>query len=287
MPHYPTPSGEETKRRTEDMGLLNGKTAVIIGAADEGNMGQAIARRYRAEGADVVVASRRTDALAAFAKEISGYSCRCDLTSRKDVFALAEFVKNKLGRIDIAVNSTGLALGGDFIEFSEADLDTMIALQFKGSFFFLQAMSAAMLDSGGSIIQISSAVAQPSCTVDAGYEGYMGTKAGIDHVVRCVANKYGQYGIRVNSIAAGHTDTPMHHANFGGGDIPDWMKAAFAAEYPLGRYGNCEDIAESCVWLARDECFMTGQTVQINGGLTLRRNPLMADLERAERDSKS
>ena len=250
-------------------------------------MGQAIARRFHAEGVEVVVASRRSEALAAFAKEINGHSTRCDLTSREDMFALADFAKDKLGHIDIAVNSTGIAHGGDFLEFNEDDLDKMIALQFKGSFFFLQAMTAAMLDNGGSIIQISSAVAQPSCTVDAGYEAYMGTKAGIDHVVRCVANKYGQYGVRVNSIAAGHTDTPMHHANFGGGDIPDWMKAAFAAEYPLGRYGTCEDIAESCVWLARDECFMTGQTVQINGGLTLRRNPLTADLERAERNAKN
>jgi NAD(P)-dependent dehydrogenase (short-subunit alcohol dehydrogenase family) len=268
------------------MGLLEGKTAVIVGAAEKGNMGQAIARRFRAEGVSIVVASRRADASAAFAKEIGGVSTRCDLTHRNDVFALAQFAKAKLGRIDIAVNSTGVALGGDFLEFGETDLDKMIALQFKGSFMFLQAMVGAMSEHGGSIIQISSAVAQPSCTVDGGYEAYMGTKAGIDHVVRAVANQYGKYGIRVNSIAAGHTDTPMHHANFGGSDIPPWMKAAFAAEYPLGRYGTCDDIAEAAVWLAREQCFMTGQVLQVNGGLTLRRNPLRADLERAEREDR-
>jgi 2-hydroxycyclohexanecarboxyl-CoA dehydrogenase len=269
------------------MGLLEGKTAVIIGAAEKGNMGQAIALRFRDEGAKVMVASRRTDALAEFAREIRGYSHRCDITRRQDVFALADAARKSLGRIDIAINSTGVALGGDFVEFGEADLDKMIALQFKGSFFFLQAMVKAMLGTGGSIIQISSAVAQPSCTVDGGYEAYMGTKAGIDHVVRAVANQYGKHGIRVNTIAAGHTDTPMHHVNFGGGDIPAWMKAAFAAEYPLGRYGTCEDIAEAAVWLSRDQCFMTGQVLQVNGGLTLRRNPLRADLERAERNASA
>ena len=268
------------------MGLLEGKTAVVVGASEKGNMGQVIARRFRAEGATIVVASRRAEASDAVASEIGGHSARCDLTRRDDVFALAQFAREKLGRIDIAVNSTGAALGGDFLEFGEADLDKMIALQFKGSFFFLQAMVGAMRDHGGSIIQISSAVAQPSCTVDGGYEAYMGTKAGIDHVVRAVANQYGKNGIRVNSIAAGHTDTPMHHVNFGGGDIPPWMKAAFAAEYPLGRYGTCEDIAEAAVWLARDQCFMTGQVLQVNGGLTLRRNPLRADLERAEREDR-
>ena len=64
------------------------------------------------------------------------------------------------------------------------------------------------------------------------------------------------------------------------------MKAAFAAEYPLGRYGTCDDIAEASVWLARDQCFMTGQVLQVNGGLTLRRNPLSADLQRAEREDR-
>ncbi len=266
------------------MGLLEGKTAVIIGAAERGNMGQAIARRYRDEGAQVLVASRRGEALAAFAKEIGGYSATCDLTSREDAFALGEYAVATMGRVDIAINSTGLALGAPFLEFGEEDLDTIIALQFKGAFFFLQAMVKAMLPTGGSIIQISSAVAQPSTTVDGGYDAYMGTKAGIDHVVRAVANQFGRQGIRVNSIAAGHTDTPMHHDNFGGGDIPEWMKAVFADATPMGRYGTCDDIAEAAVWLGREQCFMTGQTVQINGGLTLRRNPLMADIERAERE---
>lgn len=266
------------------MALLKGKMAVIIGAAEKGNMGQAIARRFRDEGAHVMVASRRAEASAAFAEEIGGHSTACDLTRRADVFALADHAVETMGRIDIAINSTGLALGAPFLEFGEDDLDTIIDLQFKGAFFFLQAMVKAMLPTGGSIIQISSAVAQPSTTVDGGYDAYMGTKAGIDHVVRAVANQFGRQNIRVNTIAAGHTDTPMHHGNFGGGDIPDWMKAVFADATPLGRYGTCDDIAEAAVWLGRDQCFMTGQVLQVNGGLTLRRNPLMADLERAERE---
>lgn len=265
------------------MGSLSGKTAIVIGAAEPGNMGQAIARRFHAEGARVLVASRRREALARFAEEIDGYSTVCDITKRDDLYALAAFARETMGGVDIAVNSTGLALGGPFLEFGEADLDRIIALQFKGSFFFLQAMVDAMRDRGGSIIQISSAVAQPSTTVDGGYEGYMGTKAGIDHVVRAVANQFGANGIRVNSISAGHTDTPMHRAAFNG-DIPEWMKEAFREAYPLGRYGTSEDIAAACVWLAADECFMTGQTLQVNGGLTLRRNPLKHDLARHERE---
>lgn len=268
------------------MGQLEGKSAVIIGASLTGNMGQAIARRFRKEGAQVTVASRNGEASAAFAEEIGGFSTVCDITKRDDLFALAKFAKEAMGGLDIAVNSTGLALGGPFVEFSEEDLDTLIALQFKGSFFFLQAMVGAMTNAGergGSIIQITSGVAQRSSTVDLGFDAYMGTKAGIDHVVRAVANQFGRAGIRVNSIAAGHTDTPMHAGAYGG-DIPDWMKAAFADATPMGRYGTCEDIAAAAVWLACDDCFMTGDTLQVNGGLTLRRNPLSDDLERYERE---
>lgn len=265
------------------MGRLQGKCAVVIGASLGGNMGQAIARRFRAEGAEVVVASRNAEASARFAAEIGAHAAACDITRRDDLYALTRFAREKMGDLNIAVNSTGLALGAPFLEFGESDMDTIVALQFKGAFWFLQAMVAAMQDRGGSIIQISSAVAQRSTTVDGGYEAYMGTKAGIDHVVRAVANQYGRQGIRVNSIAAGHTDTPMHHAHFGG-DIPQWMKACFADATPMGRYGTCGDIAAGAVWLASDECFMTGDVLQVNGGLTLRRNPLKADLERYQRE---
>ena len=268
------------------MGQLEGKRAVIIGASMAGNIGQVMAKRFRDEGAEVLVASRKADASAEFAESIGGYSTACDITQRDQVFALAQFAKDRLGGVDIAVNSSGLAIGGPFVEFSEADLDTLIGLQFKGSYFFLQAMVAAMLDKpqpGGSIIQISSAVAHRSTTVDLGFDAYMGTKAGIDHVVRCVANQFGRQGIRANSIAMGHTDTPMHHDAYQG-DIPDWMKAAFADATPMGRYGTCDDVAAAAVWLACDECFMTGDSLQVNGGLTLRRNPLQADLDRYERE---
>ncbi|MBH80489.1 MAG: oxidoreductase [Gammaproteobacteria bacterium] len=268
------------------MGQLDGKRAVIIGASMKDNIGQVMARRFRDEGAEVLVASRNTDASAAFAQSIGGYSASCDITQRADVFALAKSAKARMGGVDIAVNSSGLALGGPFLEFAEEDLDKLIALQFKGSYFFLQAMVGAMLDKpdpGGSIIQISSAVAHRSTTVDLGFDAYMGTKAGIDHVVRCVANQFGRQGIRANSIAMGHTDTPMHHDAYQG-DIPDWMKAAFSDATPMGRYGTCDDVAAAAVWLACDECFMTGDSLQVNGGLTLRRNPLQADLDRYERD---
>jgi 2-hydroxycyclohexanecarboxyl-CoA dehydrogenase len=122
------------------------------------------------------------------------------------------------------------------------------------------------MDDGGSLMQISSATATIMLNDHA---AYMGTKAGTDHVLRCVANEFGARGIRANSISPGLTDTPMT----AGAKATPGVYEAFTDCYPLGRVGTSEDIAAAAVWLASDECFMTGQNLQVNGGLTLRRNP--------------
>lgn len=247
------------------MGRLEGKNAVVLGAAGRDNMGQVIARRFAEEGAKVLVAGRKEDELARFAADIGGHWAVCDITRREDVFALAETAKSKLGGVHIGVNATGWGLLKPFLENSEDELKAMSDLQFVGPIFFLQAMIGAM-DQGGSLIQISSATATIMLNDHA---AYMGTKAGTDHVVRCVANEFGARGIRANSISPGLTDTPM---TAGAKNTPG-VFAAFASAYPLGRVGTSDDIAAAAVWLASDECFMTGQNLQVNGGLTLRRNP--------------
>lgn len=257
------------------MGRLEGKAAVILGAAGRGNMAQTIARRFVREGAKVAVAGRRMDALEAFAAEIGGVALACDITRRDAVFALARDAKARLGTLDIAVNSTGWGLLKGFQETTEEEFDAMSALQFKGPFFFLQAMIAAM-DRGGSIIQISSATGTIMLNDHA---AYMGAKAGTDHLVRIAANEFGAQGVRVNSISPGITASPMS-AEFI--DTPG-MSESFIPGYPLGRIGTSDDVAAAAVFLASDECFMTGENLQVNGGLTLRRNPWREEIQESVR----
>ncbi len=251
-------------------GRLAGKGAVVLGAAGPGNMGQVIARRFAAEGARVMVAGRKREPLEALAAEIGGEAALCDITRREDVFALAEEVRARLGGVDVAVNATGWGLLKPFLETTEAELRAMTELQFIGPFYFLQAMIAAMAK-GGSIIQISSATASVMLE---NHAAYMGAKAGADHVARCAANEFGARGVRVNSISPGLTATPMTAEAM----ATPGLEAAFIPSYPLGRIGTSEDIAAAAVWLASDECFMTGQNLQVNGGLTLRRNPTSAEI---------
>ena len=252
------------------MGRLEGKKAVVLGAAGRDNMGQVIARRLRDEGAQVVVAGRKMGELERFAREIGGHAAACDITSETDVNALAKTAATAMGGIDIVVNATGWGLLKGFLETTREELDQMTALQYIGPFQLFQAMIPAMKN-GGSIIQISSATAKIMLNDHA---AYMGTKAGTDHVIRCIAHEFGSQGIRANSISPGLTDTPMTAE---AKTVPGIFDA-FLPGYPLGRYGTKDDIAAAVVWLSSDECFMTGENLQVNGGLTLRRNPTREEI---------
>jgi len=252
------------------METLKEKAAIVLGAAGRDNMGQEIAKRFLRAGAKVMVAGRKEDALAEFAEANGCAYALCDITDKAQVEALVEKTVESFGAVHIGVNATGWGLMKPFLETTPEELTAMTALQFNGPFYFFQALIARMTQ-GGSIIQISSATATIMLE---NHAAYMGTKAGIDHVVRAVANEFGARGIRVNSISPGLTDTPMTTGAF---SMPK-MVEAFAREYPLGRVGTKEDVAEAAVWLASDACFMTGQNLQVNGGLTLRRNPRSAEI---------
>jgi len=252
---------------------LQGKVAIVLGAAGRDNMGQVIAQRFAQEGARVVVAGRQLDELERFAQTIDGVARLCDITRKSEVQALFDFACQWGGHVDIAVNATGWGLLKGFTDTTEDEIDRITDLQFKGPFYFCQA-AVDTLARGGSIIQISSATATIMLNDHA---AYMGTKAGTDHVIRCVAHEYGERGIRANSISPGLTETPM---TAGAKDVPGLFDS-FLSGYPLGRIGTKDDIAAAAVWLASDECFMTGQNLQVNGGLTLRRNPTREEIQAA------
>lgn len=255
------------------MERLQGKIAVVLGATGRDNMGQVIARRFTVEGAKVVVAGRGPEELDRLAGDIGGEAVICDITRKADLQALVDETVRRFGKLDIAVNATGWGKSAPFAEQSEEDLDRMIAIQLKGPYFFLQVLSRVMGE-GGSIIQISSATSR---LMVPDYAAYQATKAGVDHLIRVFANDFGPRGIRANSISPGFTQTPMTADAFA---IPG-LAEAFIAKYPLGRVGTSEDIAAAAVWLASDECFMTGENLQVNGGLSLRGNPSAAEIGEA------
>jgi NAD(P)-dependent dehydrogenase (short-subunit alcohol dehydrogenase family) len=256
------------------MNRLQGKRAVILGAASPGNIAQVTARRFAAEGARILVAGRKEAPLRELAAEIGGEWALCDITDRAQVQALADTARERLGGVDVAINASGWGLLKPLLEVTEEELAQIVALQFTGVHYFLQAFVAAMLantPSGGSIIQVSSATTQAPI---GNHAAYIGTKAGSEALIRCVANDFGTHGIRANIVSPGFTESPMTAQAFATPGLVD----AFLPRYPLGRLNTSEDVAAACVFLASDEAFLTGQNLQANGGLTLRGNPQEADI---------
>lgn len=256
------------------MGRLAGKVISVVGAAGPGNMGQVIARRFAEEGATVVVSGRHEGPLAELAAEIGGTWSLCDFTDRVSINAMLEGAVRDHGRLDVAVNATGWGLLKPLVETTDEDLDYIVDLQFKGPYYWLQKLVQIMQPTGGSIIQISSATAKIMLE---NHAAYMGTKAGIDHIIRTVANEFGHFGIRANTLSPGLTESPMTAEAM---QSPGLVEA-FRQCYPLGRIGSSEDIAAAAVFVASDECFMTGENLQVNGGLCLRRNPSAQELAEA------
>ncbi|MGN6495955.1 MAG: SDR family NAD(P)-dependent oxidoreductase [Tsuneonella sp.] len=257
------------------MARLAGKKAVILGAGSKDNMGQTIARRFAQEGAEVMVAGRKEDVLRPFAEEIGGHWAICDITDKGDVEALAKSAAQKMGRVDAAINTSGWGLLKPLLDVTDDELDAIVALQFTGVHHFLQAFVRQMIEqepSGGSIISTSSATTK---AVINNHAAYIGTKAGAEALIRCVANDYGQYGIRANTLSPAFTESPMTQASF---QVPGLVEA-FLPRYPLGRLNTSEDIANAALWLCSDECFLTGENIQANGGLQLRGNPQAKDIE--------
>jgi len=258
-------------------GQLEGKSAVVLGAATAGNMGQVIARLFASEGAKVMVAGRHEEALAALADEIGGSYALCDISSHEHVHAMADKAKSEFGRVDAAINTTGWALLANLLETSAEDLNRITDLQFKGVHHFLQAFVRVMSEqepTGGSIISLSSATTKALIN---NHAAYIGTKRAGEAMIECVANDFGHLGIKANSVSPAFTESPMTEGAFATPGLVD----AFLPRYPMGRLNTSEDVAQACLWLCTDQAFVTGQNIQPNGGVTIRGNPQAKDIEAA------
>jgi NAD(P)-dependent dehydrogenase (short-subunit alcohol dehydrogenase family) len=256
------------------MGQLDGKTAVIVGAASPGNMGQTIARLFAREGARVMVAGRKEAPLAELASEIGGAYALCDLASHAEVNALADKARDTFGRVDIAINTTGWALLVSLLETTQEQLDQIVDLQFKGVHHFLQAFVRIMSEqqpTGGSLISLSSATTKALIT---NHAAYIGTKRGSEALIECVANDYGHLGIKANTVSPAFTESPMTAQGFATPGLVD----AFLPRYPMGRLNTVDDVAHACLWLCSDNAYVTGANIHPNGGLVMRGNPQASDV---------
>jgi NAD(P)-dependent dehydrogenase (short-subunit alcohol dehydrogenase family) len=247
---------------------LQNQVAIITGAG--AGIGQAIARRYAAEGARVVIAEIDSQTGQATADEIQATHgevmfVRTDVAEEKDVQAVVEATLKKYGRIDVLVNNAAILLHGKDTcvhELPTEVWDRTMAVNLRGHWLCAKYVIPAMLRQGkGCIINFASP------TGLRGFErltAYSTTKGGISALTLAMAADYSRYNIRVNAIVPGTIDTPMNASTL----ADEKMKAKLIAMAPSGRLGKGDDVAGLAVFLASDDaayCF--GGFYSADGGL--------------------
>lgn len=246
---------------------LKGKVAVVAGGAK--NLGGLISRNLGAKGAKVVVhynsQATKKDADATVQAIKSGGSdalaVQGDLTKPANIAALFAEAKNRYGGVDIAVNTVGKVLRKPIVETTEAEFDTMMAINAKAAYFFIQEAGKNLNDRGKIITIVTSLLA----AFTDGYSTYAGGKAPVEHFTRAAAKEFGPRGISVTAVGPGPMDTPF----FYGEETPE--RVAFHKSQAMGnQLTKIEDIAPIVMFLATDGWWITGQTIFANGGYTTR-----------------
>ncbi|EFL45666.1 3-oxoacyl-[acyl-carrier-protein] reductase [Prevotella disiens FB035-09AN] len=248
------------------MGLLNGKTALITGAAR--GIGKAIALKFAAEGANIAFTDLQIDENGkATETEIAalGVKCKGYASNAADFEQSAEVVKQvkeEFGSIDILVNNAGITKDGLMLRMTEAQWDAVIGVNLKSAFNFIHACVPVMMrQRGGSIINMASVVGVHG---NAGQANYAASKAGMIALAKSVAQEMGPKGIRANAIAPGFIDTAMTQ------ELSEEIRKEWVSKIPLRRGGQTEDIANTALFLASDlSSYISGQVLQVDGGMNM------------------
>jgi NAD(P)-dependent dehydrogenase (short-subunit alcohol dehydrogenase family) len=245
---------------------LTGKTAVVLGAAS--GIGKSSAEALAGLGASVVCADRDREGCEATAAGIragggEAEAMSADAASATEVSALAEQVKAKFPRLDIAVTTPGLNIRKTILDYSEEDLDRVINLNIKGTVYFMRAFGRIMVDQrGGSLIACSSVRA---VTIEPGLAVYGCTKAAIGLLVKGFASEVGAFGVRVNAIAPSIAETALT-APFK--QRPD-IHELYAAHTVFNRWSSSDEVAAAVAFLASDaSSYVSGSTLFVDGGWT-------------------
>jgi 2-keto-3-deoxy-L-fuconate dehydrogenase len=242
---------------------LKGKTALVTAAAQ--GIGRATALAFAREGASVIATDINLDKLNEIGA-IPGISARkLDVTDQSAITGLVAAIPAP----NVLANCAGFVHHGTALDCSERDWDFAFNLNARSMFMLIKALLPRMLENGGgSIINIASVAG--SIKGIANRCAYGASKAAVIGLTKSIAIDFIKQGIRCNAVCPGTIDTPSLGDRINAFADPVQARKDFIARQPMGRLGNAEEIADLCVYLASDESvFMTGQTVIIDGGVSL------------------
>jgi NAD(P)-dependent dehydrogenase (short-subunit alcohol dehydrogenase family) len=251
------------------MGQLQDKVALILGASTRGGIGEATARRFVQEGAQVIVSARRRAELESIASGVGAVPMTCDVTDEQQVEALMSGAHGRRQRLDILVIVAGGYASQPVDQVTREALLGAFELNVIGPAIAIK-HAARVMGPGASIIYVSSAAASLATF---GVAPYACTKAAGERLVEVAALEYAPRGIRVNILQPGMLDTAMSRSAL---QRPG-VRRAFERETPLGRLAEVVEVAAAAAWLASDGCYTTGDRIRVAGGVHLRRHPMPDD----------
>ncbi|MCL2020156.1 MAG: 3-oxoacyl-[acyl-carrier-protein] reductase [Oscillospiraceae bacterium] len=241
------------------------KTAIITGAGR--GIGAEIALRLAGDGFNVALNDLNADALAETAAKCreQGVAAECfpaDVSKHDECEAMIKKIKERFGTIDVLVNNAGITRDGLLARMSEENYDLVIAVNQKSVFNMMKHCSAVMIKQrSGNIINVSSVAGLHG---NAGQFNYSASKAAVIGMTKSAAKELGARGITVNAVAPGFIQTPMTDA------LTEEQKQAILNLISMKRYGTVDEIAGVVSFLAsKDASYVTGQTIEISGGLTM------------------
>lgn len=246
------------------MGLLDGKIAIITGAASPRGLGKATARLFAEHGARVAILDLDTDAAEVAAADVGDdhIGLACDVTRRADCDRAVATVLEAFGQIDILVNNAGITQPLRIMEITQEDYDAVMDVNLLGTLNMSQAVIPHMRGRrSGSIVNMSSVSAQRGGGIFGGPH-YSAAKAGILGLTKAMARELAPDGVRSNAICPGFIATDIT-----AGKLTPEMRAQVIAGIPMGRAGEASDVAGCALFLASElSAYVTGSEVDVNGG---------------------
>ena len=240
---------------------LSGRTALVTGAS--GGIGAAIARQLHAQGAKLVVAGRRRDALFALAETL-GERVTVEVAELAEPEAAERLIAaaDAGGGPDVLINNAGLTRDNLALRMKDEDWQTVLDVNLTASFQLIRASLRGMMRRRwGRIVNVASIVA---LTGNPGQANYAAAKAGMIGMTRSLAAEVASRGITVNCVAPGFIQTPMTAA------LGEEQRRSLLERVPIGRLGTGADVAAAIGYLASEEAaYVTGQTLHVNGGLAM------------------